>query len=78
MSSYGEPKDVVGECNAHLYIADNFGDNHATMRCQLEPHHEGLHEERFHRGVMGGMGVIPEGSGEVIIQWDEDEREKND
>lgn len=33
---YGEPEDVDGECNARLYIGDNYGDNHATMRCQAD------------------------------------------
>lgn len=61
---YGEPKDIDGECNAHLYISDNFGDNHATMRCQLGSGHSGPHEERFVR------------NGEpVIIIWHVDERE---
>ena len=36
-------------CNAELHIADDFGDNHATIRCELEPGHEGLHEENFIR-----------------------------
>jgi len=40
---YGEPEDVAGQCNAHLYIEDNFGDNHATMRCQLALGHAGKH-----------------------------------
>ena len=58
----GEPSDVKGECNAHLYIGDNFGDNHATMRCQLEPGHSSPHEETF-RG------------GSVKVTWEEDERD---
>ena len=44
---YGEPEDVNGECNKRLHIGDNFGDNHATMRCQLAPGHAGLHQERY-------------------------------
>lgn len=63
----GEPEDVEGECNAHLYIADNFGDNHATMRCQLVPGHDGPHQEVFYR----------EGR-EVRVVWDGDEREEKD
>lgn len=67
MSGFGEPEDVPGECNAHLYIADNFGDNHATIRCQLPLGHPDNHEESFWR------------DGErVIIQWKHDEREKED
>ena len=58
---YGEPEDVEGECNAHLYIGDNFGDNHATMRCQLPKGHEGLHREEF-------------GSdNKVVVTWEKDE-----
>ncbi len=59
---FGEPEDIDGECNAHLYIADNFGDNHATMRCQLETGHEGPHEEVF------GRNGSP-----VLIRWHVDE-----
>lgn len=47
---FNEPKDRNNECNAHLYIADNFGDNHATIRCQLRPGHNGPHKEEFERG----------------------------
>ncbi|KKL17240.1 hypothetical protein LCGC14_2487520 [marine sediment metagenome] len=59
---FGPPSDVDGECNARLHIADDYGDNEATMRCHLEPNHDGLHEEKF-------------GSRKVIVQWEEDERE---
>jgi len=61
---FGEPEDVEGECNARLYIADNFGDNHATMRCQLSKGHDGSHQEVFHRD-----------GGEVRVTWEGDERE---
>lgn len=46
---FGPPEDVKGECNAHLHLADDYGDNHATMRCSLEPGHEGPHKEEFTR-----------------------------
>lgn len=62
----GEPEDVDGECNAHLYIADDFGDNHATMRCQLEEGHKGIHQEEY----------TSDRSGVVIVQWDNNERKK--
>lgn len=62
----GEPQDVPGECNAHLYIADDFGDNHATMRCQLQEGHTGPHQESFTR--------ISHGENRVLIQWGRDER----
>jgi hypothetical protein len=54
---WGESKDVDGECNARLEIGDDFGDNHATMRCQREPGHEGRHREVYKSSR----------SGEVIV-----------
>lgn len=63
----GEPGDVAGECNARLFIGDNYGDNTATMRCQLPLKHGGLHREQFeHEG------------GPVTITWAADERERCD
>lgn len=50
-------------CNAVLYISDDFGDNKATMSCQLESGHAGLHLEDFGRGV---------------VTWKEDESECED
>ena len=64
---FGEPSDKEGECNARLFIADNYGDNSATIRCQLAPNHDGLHREVFDR----------EG-GAVTITWVADERTKCD
>ena len=64
---FGEPKDVEGECNAHLHIADNYGDGSATCRCQLAPNHEGLHREVFERR-----------STPVTITWAVDERARCD
>lgn len=46
---YGKSEDVPGECNAHLYIADDYGDNSGTMRCQLPEGHELPHREEFAR-----------------------------
>ena len=62
---WGEPEDVDGECNAHLYIGDNFGDNHATMRCQLELGHDGPHKEEFKRGGKP-----------VVVTWYIDEKDE--
>lgn len=59
---FGEPEDVEGECNALLYLADNFGDNHTTIRCQLMNGHEGSHEERCRNDT-------------VLIQWGHGQRE---
>lgn len=65
---HGEPADVEGDCNARLYVADNYGDNHVTMRCQREPNHEGLHHEIFGGGK----------SGKVVVTWETDARVKCD
>lgn len=37
-------------CPATCEIADDYGDNHATMRCQLATGHDGPHREHF-RGM---------------------------
>jgi len=63
----GEPLDVAGECNARLYIGDNYEDNHVTMRCPLLPGHEGPHKEEFER-----RGKT------VTITWWVDEKEFED
>ena len=64
---FGPPKDVEGECNAHLYLADDFGDNMCTIKCQKPPGHEGEHREEFER-----HGTP------VIITWWVDERDEKD
>lgn len=64
---FGEPSDTVGECNARLFIGDNYGDGTATMRCQLPIGHDGIHREQFERK-----------GGPVTITWTADEREKCD
>lgn len=51
-------------CKAELYIADDHGDNHATMNCQLSEDHEGPHKEEF-----------PRSEKPVIVTWEVDERE---
>ena len=58
--------DADGECNARLYIGDDYGDNHATMRCQLPEGHDGPHQEQFKREG---------GKQQVTITWTLDERE---
>ena len=62
---FGEPKEVDGECNACLFIADNYGDGSATMRCQLALNHDGVHKEEFERA-----------GGTVTVTWVADERKK--
>lgn len=60
---FGPPKDIEGQCNAHCYIADGYGNNHVTIRCPLVPNHKDKHKE-VSRG------------GKLIIEWEEDERER--
>lgn len=61
---WGEPEDVEGQCNARLFVADTWGDNHATMRCQKAPGHKGLHRELY--GQPGAR---------VAVHWEKDARE---
>jgi len=46
----GPQPDRPGKCNAVLSIGDDYGDNSATMKCQLDPGHEGRHEEVWNDG----------------------------
>lgn len=62
---HGTPSDVAEECNAHLHLADDYGDGTCTIRCQLSPGHEGLHREVCRNGT-------------VTITWETDAREKCD
>jgi hypothetical protein len=62
---FGEPKDVNGECNARLYLGDDYGDNTCTIRCTLTLGHGGPHRETCRDGT-------------VIILFDRDERKKCD
>lgn len=61
----GEPAHVECECNARLYVADNYGDNHVTFRCELEPGHEGSHCQD-----------ILQNGGLISVLWEIDERDK--
>lgn len=60
---FGPPKDVEGQCNARLYLGDDYGDNTCTHRCFLPAGHEGLHKEEFKHG-----------GGQVVVTWEKDER----
>ncbi len=62
---YG-PQDVSGECNAKLYLGDDFGDNVCTVRCQLPIEHSSPHKEEFQRSDKP-----------VTITWFVDEEEKD-
>lgn len=59
---FGKPKDVPGQCNARLFLGDNYGDGTCTIRCQLLLNHEGFHQEIT-------------GEDPVIITWKHDQRE---
>lgn len=60
----GTPEDVNGECNAHLYIGDDYGDSHATIRCQLPQGHTGPHQERYRHEPQ-----------RVTVEWTLDDKE---
>jgi hypothetical protein len=68
MLGHSDVEDKKGECNARLFIGDDFGDNCATIRCQLEPGHDGPHQEKY----------ITNDSNEVAIHWTKDERTKEE
>lgn len=57
---------LQAKCGAELHIGDDFSDNHATMRCQLERRHDGPHRETYQRDDMP-----------VVITWHTDDREDN-
>ena len=44
------------KCKAVMTIYDDYGDNHATIRCQLEFGHEGHHQEEW-SGYGSGDGL---------------------
>ncbi len=56
-------------CSAKLYIWDDYGDGVATIRCQLEDGHGGLHQEIIRRSHHGGCET------DVTITWEIDESE---
>jgi hypothetical protein len=64
---FGPPEDVKGECNARLYLGDDYGDNVCTVRCPLPENHKLPHQEEFKRGGMP-----------VLITWHVDEEENTD
>ena len=63
----GPSRDIGGECNARLEIGDDYGDNVATMRCQLAVGHEGPHREEFVRGDKP-----------VVVTWFVDDRKADE
>ena len=59
------------KCDAELHMADDFGDNHATIKCQLEAEHDGQHQKQYQRKDLSELGVI-------TILWSGDEQEDED
>ncbi len=62
-------KDIESECNARLYLADDYGDNPCTFRCRLSPGHLGEHTVIF----ATKNDSIPY---RAMISWHEDESSK--
>lgn len=62
--------DVPGECDARLYLSDDYDDNCCTLRCRRLLNHNGLHRWRMHR-YYKDKGV----NGKVIVSWEIDERD---
>lgn len=62
---FGPPKDTEGQCNARLFLGDDYGDNTVTFRCTLKPGHQGHHSEQFFRS-----GTVDA----VDVTWAKDER----
>ncbi len=61
---FGPPDPVEGGCNAHLHLADDYGDNTCTCRCTLDEGHDGPHEERSRE-----RDEDEEGAHNIVIQW---------
>jgi len=61
----GAPRPVEGKCNAKLQVWDDHGHNEATILCQLEPLHEGDHQESW----------VSSGSGRVTVTWEREDRQ---
>ena len=47
---FGPPEKIEGNCNARLYLSDDYGDNSCTVQCNLPQGHVGEHCESFLRG----------------------------
>ena len=56
------PRDVPGECNAHIYLSQGAGV--VTLRCPRLPLHIGLHAVLMERSTGGHCSIL----------WDRDER----
>jgi hypothetical protein len=58
----------MSKCEAELHIGDDFGDNEATMKCQLEEGHAGSHIEQWRSGY-------PKGLNRAVL-WEGDDRDE--
>lgn len=60
----------MSACPSQLHLADDYGDNHCTLRCQLENEHDGKHQEkfRFNEGETGARCCV--------IEWVGDDSEE--
>ena len=58
-------EELPPKCGAELHIADDHGDNEATLCCQLTPGHPGRHREQY----------CPFMGQEVAVEWFLDERQ---
>lgn len=57
----------MGNCKAELHIGDDYGDNRATMCCQLEEGHEGKHRECFRTDTPDAHNAV--------VEWEGDDRD---
>jgi len=63
--------DDKPKCGAKLFIGDDFGDNSATMTCDLPPGHGGLHQETFWRHNPNDLDADLK---PALVTWPFDER----
>ena len=50
-------------CKAAIWIKDDYGENMATMRCELEQNHEDMHKKEYTRAMLDGK------TAKVAISW---------
>jgi hypothetical protein len=60
---FGPQKAQPGKCNAELHIGGDW-EGRATMLCQLDPGHEGRHQEVFYEK-------------RARVEWKGDDRKKH-
>lgn len=63
--------DKTKQCLAELHIGDDQGDSRATMVCQLEKGHQGMHLEQYSR-----MGDMTNPRFETVVLWEGDDTHK--